>query len=109
MIQANVLTALEDGYDVILEGIFTMKSYGHIFEELFHKHQTENYVFTFDISFAETVRRHATRKTANMFTEKDMKEWYPASGPADYPFEQIIPESSALEQTITKIKKVSGV
>jgi adenylate kinase family enzyme len=62
MIKANVLIALKDEYDVILEGIFNVHSYKETFKEIFAIHKTQNYIFMFDISFEETLRRHRTEK-----------------------------------------------
>jgi len=79
MILHNTLQALNDGYDVILEGILSVRSYGEVLEEMFRRHPTENYMFYFDISFEETVRRHKTRVCKSEVGEADMHEWYPAA------------------------------
>lgn len=79
MIEHNVSAALEDGYDVILEGILSQKSYSKVLEEIFARHPEENYMYYFDISLPETFRRHKTRQVSQDFTENDMKEWYPAA------------------------------
>src|SRR5580704_12346351 len=44
MIKANVLIALEDGYDVIMEGIFNVGSYKQTFAEIFAVHSSGNYI-----------------------------------------------------------------
>src|SRR3989344_5524593 len=67
MILHNVVQALQDGYDVILEGILSVKSYGEVLEGIFKKHPKENYIFYFDVSFEETVRRHAMRPAKSNF------------------------------------------
>ena len=108
MIKSNVLIALENGYDVIVDGIFTVKSYKDTFDELFAEHKTENYMFTFDISFEETVRRHAFKNT-DAWGEKEMREWYVPKDFMGYDFETIIPESSVQEETIAQIKKIAGI
>lgn len=61
LIRHNVLEVLQDGYDVILEGILSVKSYGEVFETIFAEHPQENYIFYFDISLEETLRRHKAR------------------------------------------------
>lgn len=109
MIKANTLTALGDGYDVILEGILSVKSYGKVLDEIFEIHPEENYMFYFDISFEETTRRHNIRKTAkHKFSENDMREWYPVAHRSNHKLEQIIPESFSIDETISFIKKVSN-
>lgn len=105
MIKSDTLLALQDGYDVILEGILGVKSYDKILEEIFAAHPNNNFMYYFDISFEETVRRHATRTITrgSGFDENDMREWYPAAYKSNHRLEQIIPESNSLETTVRKI------
>lgn len=109
MIESNVLIALEDGYDVILEGILSVKSYSEVLERIFAKHPNENYMFYFDISFEETVRRHATREKVGDFGEEDMREWYPAAHKSGHELERIIPESFSLQETVDFIVRTSSL
>ncbi len=109
MIESDVLIALENGYDVILEGILSVNSYKDVFESIFKKHQTENYIFYFDVSFEETVRRHTTRTVrAPGFGEKEMKEWFPGSYKSDHHLERLIPESFSIEDTIKFITETAN-
>lgn len=108
MILHNTLQALSDGYDVILEGILSVRSYGRVLDEIFTKHPKNNYIFYFDISFKETVRRHKTRKLKNaQFGESEMREWYPVAHRSNHKFEHIIPESFTIKDTVAYIKEVS--
>lgn len=75
MILHNALTALRDGYDVILEGILNQPSYHEVFEALVREHPKNNYAFYFDVSFDETVQRHRMRKKVNLFPEAGMWQW----------------------------------
>ncbi len=109
MIKANVLIALEDNYDVILEGIFNVKSYKPTFDEIFAAHPAGNYIFTFDISFGETLRRHRTKPNKDQWSETAMKDWYHPQDFMGYDFEQIISENSSVEQTVAKIRKATGL
>lgn len=105
MIKSDTLITLEDGYDVILEGILGVKSYSEVLEEIFTVHPKNNFIYYFDISFEETIRRHATRKITRGkgFGEDDMREWYPASHKSNHTLERIIPESFSAEDTVNKI------
>lgn len=104
MIKQNTVRALEDGYDVILEGILSVKSYDAILSEIFEEHPKNNFMYYFDVSFDETIKRHATRPDkAAQFGAEDMREWYPASHKSNHPLERIIPESNSLKQTVTQI------
>lgn len=108
MIRDNTLTALGDGYDVILEGILNVRSYGEVLEELFRHHQEENYIFYFDISFEETIKRHTIRRTPeHKFSEADMRGWYPSAHRSGHKFERIVPEQFSVEETIAFIRRTS--
>lgn len=111
MIKSDTLLALNDGYDVILEGILGVKSYDHVLEEIFAAHPKNNFMYYFDISFEETVRRHATRKILRRsgFGEEDMREWYPASHRSNHSLERIIPESFTIDNTVSKILSETGL
>jgi predicted kinase len=101
MIKSDVLIALEEGYNVVLEGILSPKSYDKIIEDIMAQHRGETYIYYFDISFEETVRRHATRNED--FKPEDMKEWFAVSYKSEVHTEIIITESSALEDTVSRI------
>ncbi len=107
MIKNDVLIALQDGYDVILEGILSVKSYGEVLENIFKEHPNENYIFYFDVSFEETIKRHATRTLkAPKFGEEEMRKWYPDAHKSNHRLEKIIPESFSIEDTISFIKNL---
>ncbi len=110
MIKHNTLQALADGYNVILEGILSVRSYGEVLEEIFRQHPSENYIFYFDISFEETLRRHQTRQVKlSQFGEADMREWYPAAHQSNHQFEYVISEQSSVEETVALIKKTAAL
>lgn len=107
MIGQNTITALQDGYNVILEGILSVRSYGEVLAELFRKHPEENYIFYFDISLTETLKRHATRPQRGSFGEAEMREWYPSAHKSGHRLEHVIPERFSIEQTVAFIKRTS--
>lgn len=126
MIKNDVLIALQDGYDVILEGILSVKAYDKVLEDIFAQHPKENYIFYFDIGFEETVKRHKARQQAaqnngnnklvqdekrglrlQQFGEKEMQEWYSAAHKSNHSLEKIIPETFSVEETISYIKKIT--
>jgi adenylate kinase family enzyme len=107
MIKANVLIALSENYDVILEGIFNVKSWKVIFDEIFEIHPKNNFIFYFDISFEETIKRHRTKPNKDEWSEKDMKDWYNSKDFMNYDFEYVIEEKSTKNETIKKIKETT--
>ena len=64
------------GYTVILEGILSNKRYGAILHQLLNDFQGEKLIYYFDVSFEETVRRHATKPNAHEFGESEMRQWW---------------------------------
>ncbi len=109
MIKANVLIALQDGYDVILEGIFNVKSYRVTFKEIFAVHKTGNYIFMFDISFEETLRRHRTKPNKDEWSEADMKDWYRPKDFLGHDFEYTVAEAASTDETVSKIRQITGL
>ncbi len=109
MIKANVLTALEDNYDVILEGIFNVKSWKAIFDQIFKNHPKNNYIFYFDISFEETIKRHRTKPNKDEWSESDMKDWYNPKDFMGHEFEHVVSENYSKDETINKIKEITKI
>ncbi len=72
MISAHVLLALQGGYSVILEGILNQQTFGSIIENFIKKHPQHNYLYHFDVSFAETLRRHASKPQKDVWGEAEM-------------------------------------
>ncbi|WP_285479534.1 kinase [Amycolatopsis sp. NBRC 101858] len=95
--------SLDAGYHVILEGILTAARYGPMLRRLAADHRGHTTFFYFDVPFAETVRRHATRPQAEEFTAEDMHGWYAASGRLDAPGEQIIDTTSSTKASVDRI------
>lgn len=104
MIRDNVLGALGNGFDVILEGILSTKGYRDVFSTLFREHPRNNYLFYLDVSFEETVRRHSGRAKAALFSEVDMRAWYKPRDVLGYDFERVIDEDSTLDDTLMLIR-----
>ncbi len=100
--------AIGRGYDVILEGILKFHRYGNMLERL-RGLCPETHVYYFDISFEETLRRHATKPNAHEFGEKEMREWYAHRDLTGFAGEKLISEDSSLEQTIEAIREATGL
>jgi len=107
----NVKYCLEHNYDVLWDSIFyaNEKNKQYLGMFLTELHPKDNFIFNFDVSFEETVRRHNLRAKSNDFSIEEMKEWYHPIEKLGYDFEYLIPESSSLEETITTIKKTAGI
>ncbi len=80
------------GYTVILEGILSNKKYGAMLHQLLNDFQGEKLIYYFDVSFEETVRRHATKPNAYEFGESEMRQWWKDQDILGVPGEQRIGE-----------------
>lgn len=111
MLQANVLMALADGYDVILEGILSAKSYAGVVGEVLAVHAHENYLFYFDVSLEETLRRHRTRPSRDTATyaENDLRTFYPAEYLPLHAEEKTIPEAYSVDEALAFVAETSGL
>ncbi|MDQ3656753.1 MAG: AAA family ATPase, partial [Chloroflexota bacterium] len=67
LIDAIARHALDQGYHVILEGIFHAAHYGEMLGGLRREHRGRTTCFYFDIPFEETLRRHATKPQAGEY------------------------------------------
>jgi len=99
----SIIQGLKSGYDVIYEGISNIKTYDRYFQEIFAENISENFLFYLDVSFDETIKRHATRHKKSEFGVSEMKQWLSYASPTGYDSETIIPEDSSMEETVETI------
>jgi predicted kinase len=92
--------ALDRGYHVVLEGILSSVRYAPMIYDLVARHQGESHVFYLDVSFDETVRRHAKRPLASEVTPEQMLGWYESHDVLGIPGEHVIAEPSTFEETV---------
>jgi len=107
MIEHNTLASLQSGYDVILEGILSVRSYQSIIERLIATHGGQSYIFYFDISLDETLKRHQTKKINLKYSQEEVRQWYPAAHKSGHEREIIIPEYYSKDRIIEEILNVS--
>lgn len=108
LIEQTVEFALAHEYDVILEGILYFPRYGEMLKRLANK-CPDNYFFYFDVSFEETLKRHATKPNAHEFGEKEMRDWYKPNQLTNFENEYIISETSPIENSVSTILKQAGL
>jgi len=66
---------------VIVEGILNKKRYGDMLKHLIQFFNEKAYVYYFDLSFEETVKRHNLRPKKMEFGEDSLRAWW---NPNDY-------------------------
>ena len=109
MCRDAIVSALSGGFDVIADGIFNISSYSDVFDSIIAVHQNNNYIYYFDISFEETMRRHSTRDKRNDFGKDEMEKWYTDASPNGYDFEVRIGEDLSEEDIVRKIQAETGI
>ena len=111
LMRHNVMYCLDHGYNVLWDSIFyaTEQNKDYIGECLNKLHPKDNFIFTFDVSFEETARRHNLRHKSNDFGVEEMKTWYQPVEKLGYDFEYVIPESNSLKETVNLIKSTAQI
>lgn len=99
---------LQNGYDVIFEGILGVKKNPDAFKIL-EDHPNENYFFYLDVAYDETLRRHEMRPERTEFEPEAMARWWEYASPTGHPSETVIPGDSSLEDTMRTIARVAGL
>lgn len=105
LIKDMVLYGNKIGYNVILEGIFSKKKYGSMLMDLISEFQGKTFVFYFDITFDETLKRHGTKPNTHEFGEKEMREWWKEKDFLGLKEEMSITNEMSPEQTHVFIHK----
>ena len=105
----TVTFLLANRYHVVLDGIFSAGKYGRALDELRRVHRGPTFFFYLDVSLEETLRRHGTRPQATEFTEDQMRGWYRPKDLLGFAGEQLIPEASTTEETLTFIAAATGL
>lgn len=63
-------------YHVIVEGILHSDRYGDMLRKLTDDFDGKVFVYYFDISFQETLRRHTSKPNNDEFGKEEMREWW---------------------------------
>lgn len=101
--------ALDHGYHVVVEGILHAARYGGMLEALRRDHRGRTHHFYLDVSFGETLRRHITKPQAAEYGEAELRDWYRRLDLLPGGVEDVIPESSALADTVDRVMRESGL
>jgi thymidylate kinase len=105
LISNTVRFALDRGFHVILEGILSAARYGAMLRALRDDHAGPSFFYYFDISWSETLRRHATRPQSAEFGAAEMSEWFGQAGPLDLIDERTVSERLTLDEIVGRIQR----
>ena len=101
--------ALDHGLDVVVEGILPEEIYGDVLRRLLEDHVGVSRCYRYDLSFEETLRRHATKgMTAGEFGEPEMRSWWRDRDLLHGVAERVIGPDSALEDTVRTVLSDCG-
>ncbi len=103
LIKRTVLYGKEIGYDVILEGILAKKFHDSMINELIEEFAGNVRAYYFDLSFDETLSRHATKPNAQDFGEAEMREWWNEKDYLGISSEQKISVEESEEEIVARI------
>ncbi|WP_150622349.1 AAA family ATPase [Pandoraea horticolens] len=94
---------LERGRHTIMEGILHAERYGPMLEALCNSHSGPTLFYSFDLSFEETLRRHATRRLPGV-SEQMMRRWYLGWQPLQFCSEERILAEESLDDILDRIE-----
>lgn len=103
LIDLTVRFALDRGFDVIVEGILNADWYRETLVRLLIDHQGTSRCYVYDISFEETVRRHATKPVADAFGEAELRAWWRGCQRVEGLDEATITEAETLDATVDRV------
>ena len=109
LINLTARYALDHGYHVIIEGIMYADRYGAMLTQLRADHVGQTASYYFDIEFNETVERHATKTQAAEYGEAEMASWYHPYDLLPGMAEEIITESTSVDQIVTRVMNECGL
>lgn len=95
-------------YSVIVEGIFINKRYGDMIRHLVTVFD-QVFVYYFDISFNETLRRHQNKPDAYEFGEKEMRGWWQEKDLLGVAGEKLITDDMSEVNILSMIQKDLGL
>jgi predicted kinase len=95
--------SLDNGYHVVLDGIFYADRYEAMLAGLARDHLGPSRFYYLDVSMEETLRRHATRPQAGEFGADEMRDWYRPRDLLGAIRERVIPETTTLHETTALI------
>ncbi len=107
LIEQTVRFALGRGYDVVLEGIFARSRYGPMLGRLANS-SPFTYAYYVDVSFEETLCRHASKPNAHEFGEKEMRGWWLENDVLGFPGEKRLGVELSFEESIGLIVSEIG-
>ena len=102
LLEAAAAHCLRQGQHVVLEGILNARRYAPMLERVAALADDARFL-AFDLSFEETVRRHARRGKATAFDVEEMRGWYHGWDPLPFVEEQRIGPDDTVAAIVRRI------
>jgi predicted kinase len=103
LVELTTRYLLDRGFDVVLEGILNAHWYGDVLRRLVDDHRGTTRCYLYDLSFDETVRRHATKPVADVFGERELRTWWRGCQPVDGLPESRVTDGNSLDETVSRV------
>jgi|GEM_PF-824998 len=94
---------------VVMGGTLDPEEHKPHIDELIKAHPTDNYLFYFNLTLEETLRRHATRAKASWLSEDSLRGWYRQFTGMGYDFETEFTEEVDQENVIASVINITGI
>lgn len=101
--------SLNHGYHVIVEGILYVAHYGNMLTALRADQRGTSWFYYLDVSFDETLRRHATKPQASEYGRAELSNWYRERDVLPGSFEQVITEEVPLDAIVRQVIHDTGL
>lgn len=105
LISMTARHALDHGFDVVVEGILNAERYGDMLRELVADHTGVTRCYLYDLTFDETLRRHATKPNSTDFGETEMRQWWRGLQRIEGVDEALITAEATLAETTSRVIK----
>ena len=102
LLEVAAVHCLRAGHQVVLEGIFNAVRYGGMLQRVGEAAGDARF-YAFDLTFEETMRRHAGRRKASEFGEDQMRSWYHGWQPLSFVEEKRILPPETCNQVVRRI------
>jgi len=109
LIDLTARYALDHGYHVIVEGILYAAHYGGMLTALGADHRGRSCFYYLDVSFEETVRRHAGKVQASDYGRTEMSGWYRERDLLPEVTEEVFTEDMSLDAMVGRVMAGAGL
>ncbi|MEU3306035.1 AAA family ATPase [Nocardiopsis sp. NPDC055551] len=101
--------SLEHGFHVVVEGILYVDHYGDMLTRLVGDYRQTAHCYYFDVPFATTLERHATKPIADVVGEAELRRWWRPRDLLPDGVEKLIDEHSGVEHSAVRILNDCGL